>query len=476
MTAARDIAPIYSLLFSCRGRVCLLFGILFYCLSSNSLLGAEMKLALSLTRAPEKTVWKVSEGLASAYHQYYDVPAWNCDGSKLMFASLQGSNQMYVVSGLEDPPQVVHLASAGSRREDDYVQWDRKDPNVFYYFKVQSGVRTLYRQSLNGQREVLFTINSIDYRLAPPHPDGKHLLLHPSIGKSNPSLIFSLLSNSVLHTVPMPGNVHRVRFTKASDLTIFCNLEGQSARYVVAVDGSANAFFPDQAAHPDFNDNGTLFSFFQSGSSRGLYIHSLATGATRRIAGNDTSFGHQSWSYDGRYILADINNDRVGPHRNFILEVDSFDDSVRRVIRHDSIYLEGGAAQTTHPHVFASPDTTKAVFNVNPNPKTAQPHVFVVQLRKPLGVHSAELEKVAGGSTIVRWALPPSAERSSVLLKELNSRDEVIWSHMISGSATSINFVPEASTSRLEIQTREHSGLLSEASILYLSQVGVATP
>ena len=34
-----------------------------------------------------KTVWKVSGGLTRAHHQYYDVPAWNCNGSALLIQS-----------------------------------------------------------------------------------------------------------------------------------------------------------------------------------------------------------------------------------------------------------------------------------------------------------------------------------------------------------------------------------------------------
>ncbi|HYH03072.1 MAG TPA: hypothetical protein VEC37_08235, partial [Bacillota bacterium] len=52
-------------------------------------------------------VWHVSSKLNYAYHQCYDVPAWNVNGSRILLRGKKGA--VYLVKGLEAEPEPVKL-------------------------------------------------------------------------------------------------------------------------------------------------------------------------------------------------------------------------------------------------------------------------------------------------------------------------------------------------------------------------------
>lgn len=422
---------------------------------------ASIVSANQLPPLDEFPVWKISAELPTAYHQYYDVPAWNADGSRLILIPRQNLKRIFLASTLGGPLEEIQLQSPGRRRADDYVQWDARNPQQMYFMTEHEGQRLLVAQSLDGKRSRLLTVGP-DYRLGVPHPDGEHLLIHPRIRSTADILIYSLKKRAVVHTIPVPGPVHRVRFTKDPDLSVFMNLSGQSNRFIIGVDGIPNPFYPDQAGHPDWAPSGRLFSFFKSGERRGLYVRDIQKEINYLVEGTKGVFGHQSWAYDGSFIVLDVNNDEQ-PFKDYIMVADMADLTARPIVRHDSIYLDGSGSQSTHPHVIASPDGTKAVYNVNRNPEKPEPHVYVVRLRKPSPVVNPQAS-LKGREVSLNWTLPPAKERAGTLILAVSKAGEASELAFVKGNSWKGRW-PEG-IAQLKLLTREHSGLLSEPAII----------
>jgi len=363
---------------------------------------------------PKSGLWLVSGSIPAAYHQYYDVPAWNCNGSKLLFRS-ESERDVYMISRIGEEPCKIEVHPKMGRGGDNYVQWDVSSPDVFYYvaYDIDQAGTYLVKQSLSGTMETIY-INPSILRLAVPHPNGIHLLFHAPLKKSNDAIIYSLENGETI-PVKMPGNVHRVRFTKQPDLSVFCNLSSGSdhvgGSWINTVDGENINFYTDRAGHPDWSPNGELFSFF----SGGLHIVNR-NGEQISFLGENIG-GHQSWSYDGKSIVVDVYGQPVTRlHSGQIVIVDVETMNTTPVVPHNSEYNK---SQSSHPHPYLSPDGTKVVFNSN-SMGANSPQVFVALVKEPEGVSDLNVAIDSQGIITLKWKMPESREIGSVIIRSID--------------------------------------------------------
>jgi hypothetical protein len=309
----------------------------------------------------------------------------------------------------------------------------------------------------NGTRQTVYRTDD-KLELAVPHPDGEHLLLVPHMGDQHPAEVVSIRSGTATR-VPMPGPVHRVRFTKHADLSLFCNLQTEkknaAARenrisWLVSLQGKAQILIHGAAGHPDWDPQGNRLSFFMDDA---LHVVDRSGHPIKTIPGLT---GHQSWLSDGRWIISDIDKGSAGK-KGWLVVIDTQSGAVTPLVRHYSHYTSD---QWTHPHVIGSPDGTKAVFNSN-NEGKEEPQVYVVQVRRPSTVLNAGVSR-HGSATVLHWVLPDAkAEIARILIRQV-TKEGVVDAASIAAGEVSWTDPRSQDVLAYEIRTQEYSGLLSE--------------
>jgi len=383
--------------------------------------------------------WMVSKTMTGAYHQYYDVPAWNSNGSMLILR-MHSSRDLYMVSSINGLATKVNVHNAMGRNGDNYVQWDRNDPEMFYYVAYNLSNKTgtsLVKQKLSGEIEVRF-IDDNELRLG--------------VGKSYNSIVYSLKDHST-QSVKMPGPVHRVRFTKHPDLSIFCNLRNvpNGGSWITTIDGVSTKFWASSAGHPDWSPDGERMSFFNSG----FHVINRQGNILKYLRGPN---GHQSWSYDGSLIFIDMNNDNGRIHGGHITSIDPVTLELTPIVAHHSIYTSD---QASHPHVYSSPDGTKVVFNSINKSESNPPHVYVTQVKKPKGVIDLQMVNVADGSINLTWKMPESKEIGSVIIYSVHEGEKRKKVSEVEGESWTGKKDPSAQA--YEAVTMERFGVAGEA-------------
>ena len=317
-------------------------------------------------------IWHVSAGIDYAYHQYYDVPAWNCDGSILLLRGI--NSRVYLAQKTGQAPVELKLPELPQR----YLQWDQTKPQILYYITYRKPQQTLlYSYNLTTNTAALLIRIDDRLDLAPAHPDGEHLLLTPRINDQSAAVIYSLTTGKTIK-IPVPTKIHRVRFTTDQNLSLFCNNEKESVSaertnwLLDAKSGRSTLIGTGFASHPDWQLGGQMLSYFEQGN---LVILDQSGQEIRRIPGIN---GHQSWSRDGRYIVADIYQDKKKSYGGMIVLVEVATGKIIPIIEHRS-KLEKD--QATHPHARFSPDGTKIVYNSN-NFGSTNPQVYVVDISR----------------------------------------------------------------------------------------------
>lgn len=400
----------------------------------------------------------VSLGIKYAYHQYYDIPAWNCNGSVLLF---RGEGRVYLVRKLGQAPIELKLTSKPA----EYLQWDRNDPDIlFYVVYSQKRYTQLYRVNLHTtDKEMIYQTEGF-LGLAPPHPDGRHLLLHPRINRTDPAQIFDLETGAV-KTIPVPGPVHRVRFTKNPDLSIFCNLETEkdnssdprTSWFIDTSTGKTKLLVTGEAGHPDWRPGGNWLSFFQD---NGLTIINRNGEPVQRFSGLG---GHQSWSDDGSMVVADITY-RKSRYVGWIIVYQVNSGEIVPLIEHCSTLTD---RQATHPHPVFSPDGTKVVYNSN-NFGRNTPQVYVAKVRSPdpVAKFQADLKE---NTVVLSWEKPRGREIEKYLIYYLTGNKRFLI-----GENTADKVVYKTKTSEdmrgFQVVAQEHSGLTGKPVTLLLNE------
>ena len=134
---------------------------------------------------------KVTGQLDGAYHQYFALPAWNADGSKLLVVRKRdGRKKAWIIDDYENGafgrPRELPLKAFYF-----YLQWDAKNPRLLYFTVTNRGARETRLCAFDVERWALANdrapVLSMRHgaegeqipQLYPPHPDGEHILLGP---------------------------------------------------------------------------------------------------------------------------------------------------------------------------------------------------------------------------------------------------------------------------------------------------------
>ena len=429
--------------------------------------------------------WQASPGLSQTSHQYYDIPAWNCNGSLLLVI---GADQPAKGKKPTKLPYLVAKLGSGERRlaipldilndsrfakKSKSYQWDAKDPDLLYYIVYNEAMTTTTLRRHNVRTNADEALVSVPGRLelAVPHPDGEHLLLIPGLGGVSDVLIVSIHDRKVT-PVPLPAPVHRVRFTKNPDLSVFCNTQtddpkAREERVSYRLDvstGEQRVLVKGIAGHPDWSPDGARLSYFDK---EGLCVVDRNGKMLQRIHGLG---GHQSWSPDGRYIVFDAGTfkakDPNGVEKEFakyISMVEPASGKITPLAPHNSKLTKD---QDTHPHPAFSPDATKVVFNSNNNGQE-NPQAFVVKARDPDEVRNLSLAQEGNGRRI-SWEPSQAKETKGFVIYRVMNDDRVVVVAETSLDSRSYTDTNDADVKGYGVAVKEFSGLQSAIRKAYL--------
>jgi Tol biopolymer transport system component len=423
--------------------------------------------------------WQAAPGMKFSTHQYYDIPAWNCNGSLLLVVGFEQNESAskayrvpYLVADIGTPNRrpAMPLRRVQQNRAVAY-QWDVKDPDVLYFIGYKDATRTatlLHRLNIRTDQEDTLATADGQLQLAVPHPDGDHLLLIPKVGGTSDLLLFSMRDRKMT-PIHVPAAVHRVRFTKSADLSVFCNTETESRadRLSYSLDintGAKHLLVKGQAGHPDWNTDGTKLSFFMDG---GLCV--VNRSGERLQFFKDLS-GHQSWSPDGRYIVLDggrytapDKNGKPMEYNNYITMIEVASEKIIPLTPHHGKIEQ---SQDTHPHPNFSPDATKVVFNSN-NHGQASPQAWVVKARNPDTVKSFTVAP-EGGSFRLSWEPPAAKETKGFIIYRIIADDRSIPVVEAGLASRSYSDPGVPGVKGYGIAVKEYSGLQSETKQTFL--------
>jgi len=338
-------------------------------------------------------VWRMTDHPAIERHVYYDILAWNADGSTIMWLSRRAGGNYWLMAA--DGTNIRPLPAAADGSVVKSPHWSPSDPNVMYFARPEEDrvrVMTLDVRD-GGVAEVTAVPIGMSEgqrkfsELPPPHLDGRHFLLRWGGQDRFPTMLAVVDASTGEHQrMDLPFPTHRVRFTKHSDLSVFVNSNtdpdkpGQRARseWVVSLDGSVRRL-PPGGGHPDWSPDGAWLGVFSSG---GIWLISH-DGQVRKQLVETKAGGHGGFSLTtGRWHVADAPG--RGPYGNLVYVTELETGQVTPISYHGASYSGWGSGvpdpEATHPAPICSPDETKIMYDSD---LIARPDVWVAVWKRP---------------------------------------------------------------------------------------------
>jgi len=317
-------------------------------------------------------VWRMTHDPRTSRHIYYDIPAWNADGSLLFFLSHRPgeSDGNWLMNA--DGTGIRELRVRGEKGEMKRPIWSFDDPKLMYYASLHSDRTEFCALNVHsGRRKVVASVDLVhSVELCPPSQDGRKLLVR---GRRDPdkkewTVYLIDIKSGKKQSVPIEGNIHRLRFTRAPDYSIFFNLndpvkETRLGSYVVHADGTGLIDLPcGRAGHPDWSPDGRAWSYT---SERGIWLMDR-DGCNKRQLIYLAAGMHGGWAPDAEWIVFDVSNH--GPYARRIMMAHTEEPGrVHTICYANASYQGWGAwhpdAESTHPAPVLSPDGTKAAFD-----------------------------------------------------------------------------------------------------------------
>ena len=339
-------------------------------------------------------VWRMTSHPSIERHVYYDILAWNANGSTLMFLSRRPGGSMWLMNA--DGTNIRPLPEA---QDDGMVKaphWSASDPNIVYFARgEETCTRVLTMDVRDGSVAEVVSVpfpGQMDEKwqfseLPPPHPDGRHFLLRWGGQDKLPTiLVVAEVQTGKYWKLDTGLPTHRVRFTKKDDLSVFVNSNtdpdrpGVRARteWVISVDGSKRQL-PPGGGHPDWTPDGSWLGVF-SGGGINLISHD---GKTVQTLIKTQAGGHGGFSITtGRYHVADAPHG--GPYRDLVYVTELATGQLTPLAYHGSSYSGWSSAvpdpEATHPAPICSPDETKVIYDSD---LFGQPDIWVVVWQRP---------------------------------------------------------------------------------------------
>lgn len=388
--------------------------------------------------------WRVSHDAGNDAHDYYDVPAWNLDGSLFKYDRDVGvASKTWIFAADSSWGKPLDNDSGAFTNN----QWSWTNKNLIYYlrsgqvYKIDhtTGIKTL----LNNIA-VNTGIPSGNFRIEPPHPQDDRLLFDT---RSSGRFFVLNPDGSGLFEIPTDGRwavsdgAHRTRWTKSPEHEVFIGqnnyrtstgaIVAQKVQYIVNYQtGALTEANPnsvsERGGHPDTTADGA----FITGSYEELVngdiwlIDKFGNESSTRIIFSPKTGHHSGNSWDGRWHVADNEAKSTaitlrGLTTSSSISLNSFDGRSQNVLAYH--YSSYGAEENTHPAPVTSPDGTKAMYQsdmlrkgVANGASTGNADVWVSVIRRPFEPR-AVVATPANNSISLSWQRP------------LHAGNEIYW-------------------------------------------------
>lgn len=423
-------------------------------------------------------IWKLTRSNGVDQNDYYDLPSWNADGSKLIFFSSRGETGELTrwwmnANGTNIEPLRINIHSPGNESH-----LSRKYPNRMYHWRSdEEGTELFYADIFTGKNVSLVKSDHNLGDLMPPNPAEEVFLFGRRAGRDNkindserhrPSRFHLLSLVGDVKTFELERNFHRLRYANSPDNSVFYNFDLPREQFLLCPETGKTERIGDSGQHPSWSWDGSRIFYFASLLGEvdipGIYARGPEFNK-RELITPLYSGGHGAATLDGRFLVADTPHH--GTYPGAILAID-LDSGVEQVLtRHGSSYLDHTSKgwhrehHSTHPHACCSPDGTKVLFNSDA--LGAYTDLYMVKLRDPEPPR-VTLNEESGAMDVI----PPenSREHKEYRLYGLTKKNMFCFlgSMPIEPSFTppeETSYGPTASFRDLALTVREHSGLES---------------
>ena len=340
-----------------------------------------------------RQVWRMTDDPAVERHIYYDILAWNADGSTIFWTARRkgGRNWLMDADGTDIRP-LPKPADGGPCRA---PHWSAQQPHLMYFARAdKKRTRVMTLDVRDGTVAEIVSVpipETVDGRrfseLPPPHPDERHFLLRWGGQDRHSTMLVVVDAQTGKHYQLEPGmRTHRVRFTKRSDCSVFINSNtdpdkpDQRARseWLLTLDGKKRRL-PPGGGHPDWSPDGSWLGVFADG---GIWLISH-DGQIRKELVKTMAGGHGGFSITtGAYHVADA--PARGPYGNLVYVTELATGQVTPIAYHGSSYSGWSSGvpdpEATHPAPICSPDETKIIYDSD---VLGQPDVWVAVWKLP---------------------------------------------------------------------------------------------
>lgn len=407
-------------------------------------------------------VWRMTDHPSIERHEYYDIPAWNADGSQMILMSRRGEGRYWLMDAdggnIRPFPE---LADGGAMSR---PRWTHTDPDSVFIYRSDDATTTVFTMNIrDGSVEEVVSVPAGNLSMEPPHPDDEHFLFHRERQR------FWVVDASGEFTQFDLWPTHRRRFTKAEDYSIFINRNQdpetpdvrRRTSWVCTREGEDLVMLTDgEGGHPDWHPEGEMLGYYGAG---GIWVVNR-DGTDRRLLTN-TAGGHGGFGLNGEWHVSDAPNS--GPWRQLLFVTHLQTGKVHPIAVHHASYSGWGSGvpdpEATHPAPVGSPDSTKICYDSD---MFGQPDMWVAVWQypdRPLNL-SAERD---GGEVTLSWQRP---ERSKELAGyNVYRRDSFDgdWQQIATLlDEPSFTDVAEG-TWDYAVTCREHSGLESRMTIAW---------
>lgn len=344
-------------------------------------------------------LWRMTCDPAIDVLDYYDIPAWNADGSLIFFFNpgrTKTPGEKWIMDSNGKNLRCLSLPTDG-KLEDTF--WSVIDPLKMYYSIFKDGqTHVSILNPLTGTDSIIVTADIDLGQMMPPHPSEKWFLFARQTGehKDSSTIVYTLGIDGKIEKFELEKCTHRLRFTTSPDRRIFFNFDNPRTSWTILPDGSRRFEIPSSGFHPGWTKEGKEMTVYSGVDLSGFSYD----GSNKRIIAPLRTGGHGSACRDGIWFYSDGTG---------ILAIKL--DGSQTVLTIAKQYTSGLShssswhpqSHSTHAHPVSSPDGTKVIYNSDALSQYTDIYVAVVRPPDPPKNLKAQQE---GSATVLSWEKP----------------------------------------------------------------------
>lgn len=346
-------------------------------------------------------VWRMTCDPAVDCNDYYDIPAWNADGSVMGFLTRRAGAKARWLMDANGGNLRPMLTADGQPVGSGFWSVIRRDR--FYQYDVVDGkTRVLALNPFTGERSVIVTASTVLGSMMPPHPSEEWFLFGArKKDVQEGSLAYVLGLDGSLRTVDLEKRWHRLRFTTAPDQRLFFNFDNPRTQWTIMPDGSQRCSIPESGGHPGWLPGGQELTYYEGGDIRAISFD----GKRKRMIYKGFGGGHGASCLDGEWFVSDTGKGGPYPQSVVAIPTDGSQKANHVCKTMTSTYSHDNAEwhpdhHTSHAHPASSPDGTKALFNSDYMSQYTD--IYVAVVRKPDAPRELKIAR-KGDSVTLSW-------------------------------------------------------------------------